>query len=745
MALVVLLAAALSQAAAGIVLLRAIFAIHGSWKGSIGLGSTFGILFALLASQVSLWLGLGTTGWLLLPITAIALLLFPSLRARYSQGKPVEPSGAEAPRWLDWLPAAAASLLLQIPNWLRTPIRDGYVVGDRYHSDLVFFEAVGQSVSLLGPSDSLLLSDAPIKYHWFVYGWSGLLTRLSGVDPFWVQTRLLPFVLIGLSAFLAAQWARQLSNVRWVPALAAWLVVVAGYVGADQGVIVTFDSPSNGFASVVLLAFVLTVTLAFRSTDPRPLILLTGFWGFALVGSKASHAAVAGIGVACMALALTLRRERDRAVIAWSLTLATAIGVFGAYLLLLAGISGSDSQIGFGGETPRASTFQGLDPATGLWGVFIGTVVLILAMAPRWVGLVVLLRDPLGRSQPETWLGLGMLVAGIVPLFLLTSGVNAAWFALGASAPLSVLSAVGIGVLRKYVSIPVTHRGWLLVGVVITAAFAWALTVVNYGLVQVSGAPVAWRSAVVAWLTAGIGALVLSLWLRGRWVLRISFALMLAISLTAVASRLSGPVLWIYAAPYLEPGLRTVVTTLDPNAELNARGEPPRSLAAAGSAPRSMSARIASSDPVDTDLADSSTAVADDRVQWNPIRATAASVLRDAAAISDVVAMDASISQPFLPIATDLRVLLAGQPYTDGYTSASAARSIPERFELVDDFRLTAAPAAHQALWDLGVRWLWLEFSPEVDADRLARLTTPLTVGPEVAVLRLNDPGANFS
>jgi len=619
------------------------------------------------------------------------------------------------------------------------------VVGDGYHSDLVFFEAVGQSVSLLGPSDSLLLSDAPIKYHWFIYGWSGLLTRLSGVEPFWVQTRLLPLVLIALAAFLAAQWARQLSTVRWVPALAAWLVVVAGYVGADQGVIVTFDSPSNGFASVVLLAFVITITLAFRATDPRPLIVLAGFWGFALVGSKASHAAVAGIGVAVMALAITLRRERERTATAWALTLATAIGALAAYLLLLAGISGSDSQIGFSGETPRASTFQGLDPTPGLWGVLLGTVVLILAMAPRWVGLVVLLRKPLGRSQPETWLGLGMLAAGVLPLFLLTSGVNAAWFALGASAPLAVLSAAGIGALRQSISIPASHRGWLLVGVAIAATLAWALTVVNYGLVQVSGAPVAWRSAVAAWLIAGISGLVLSLLLRGRFLLRVGFNLMLVISVTAIASRLSGPVLWNYTAPYLEPGLRTVVTTIDPNAELSAAAKTRSALASGGSAPRSMSARITSSDPVETDLVEAGIAAADDRVQWNPTRAYAASELRAVAATSDVVAMDASITQPFLPIATDLRVLLAGQPYTDGYTSQSAARSIPERFELVNDFRLTASTAAHQGLWDLGVRWLWLEFSPEVDAERLALLTTPLTVGPEVAVLQLNDPGANSS
>ena len=745
MALVALILITAAQAASGIVLFRALVGSHTSWKGSIGLGFTFGILLSLLASQASLALSLGLSGWLAPLLVAITVLVIPRLRDRISAQRTDAQPNEMDPRWIDWLPAATASLLLQIPNWLRTPIRDGYVVGDRYHSDLIFFEAVGQSVSLLGPSDSLLLSDAPIKYHWFIYGWSGLLTRSSGVETFWVQTRLLPFVIIALAACLSAQWARQLSGVRWVPALAAWLVVVAGYVGADQGVIVTFDSPSNGFASVVLLAFVLTVTIALRSGDPRPLIVLTGFWGFALVGSKASHAVVAGIGIATLAIAMTFRGDRDRTATAWSLTLSTALGTLLAYFLLLAGVSGSDSQIGLRGDTPRASTFQGLDPATGPWAVIVGTVVLVLAMAPRWVGMVVLLREARGRSQPETWLGLGMLTAGVLPLFLLTSGVNAAWFALGASAPLAVLSAVGIGLLRQTVHIPVSRGKWLLAGVAVTSIAAWALSITNYGLVQVSGAPVAWRSAVVAWLIAGIGAVALSSLLKGRWLARVGLVLMLAISATAIASRVSGPVLWINTAPYLEPSLRNFVKTLDPKAELSAGSNTRSVVFAAAGTLRSTSVRIVANNSVEQNLVDSGIAESGDRVQWNPSRADAASILRAAAAPWDVIATDASIAQPFLPISTDLRMLLAGQPYTDGYTSESAFLSIPQRFELVEEFVSNPTPVSHQALWDLGVRWLWLEYSPGPQSDRVEELTTSLAESRDVVILRLNDPDASSS
>ena len=710
----------------------------------IGVGFLLGMLGFLLGSQISVFLFGNVIGWASLPVLAIALSVLPHSRRRIAGLIRDRPASWLA---LSWVPPTILGIVLQVPNWIRTPLRDGYVVGNEYHADLVFFEAVGQSVSLLGPNESLLLADAPIKYHWFIYGWSGLVTRLSGVEAFWVTTRIVPILLIVLGAFLAAQWASMLSKVRWVPALAAWLVVVAGYVGADQGVIVTFDSPSTGFASVLLLAFAMTVTMALRASSPVPFIVLVGFWAFALVGAKASHAAVAGVGIAVMALALTLRRDAGQRATAWALVLATATGTIGAYLLLLAGISSSDSQIGFGGDAPNASTYQGLDPGPGLLGIVLGTVILLLAMAPRWIGLAALVGSRGGRQLPETWLGIGMIVAGVVPLFALTSGTNAAWFALGASAPVAVLSAVGVGVLRQHVRLPHSRRVWLAVGIAGTAALAWLATVLNYGLVQISGAPVAWRSPVLAWVIVLLGSVALVFLMGGRLVVRVGFVVALAISLTAILARVAGPVLWNYTAGILTPPLSQLVLTLDPEAELSGAEE--QQLGYAGrptyglGAPRSASVLVPRQDYSQADLVANSIAFSAERVQWSPQRAKAAEILDELISPSDVVAMDASISQPFLPIALDSPVLLAGQPYTDGYTSAFAARTIPDRFAAVDDFRLTASPAAHQYLWSMGVRWLWLEFSPEGDSGRLSSVTELVFIDTDVAVLKLNEPGAN--
>jgi hypothetical protein len=736
-ALIILIIVAI-QWAGGVVIWQWITSGYLRARCMLPLGAVVGLLLALLGSQISIAMDRGVWGWFVAPAAALLILLVPRARRRALSGAGAcsHEATVRSLSWLTWVPVAVLGLLLQIPNWMRTPIHNGYVVGNSYHPDLVFLEALGQSVSTLGPQDNLLLADAPVRYHWFIYGWSGLVTDLAGVEPFWVLTRVVPIILTVLAAWLAALWARQLSPARWVPSLAALLVVVAGYVGADQGVMLTFDSPSNGLATVVLLAFALTFTLAMRAPRPAPFIILLGFLSFGLAGAKASHAAIACVGVGIAAIALSARSRGLAVRTAWSVTLATGAGALSGYLLLLSGISGSDSQIAIGGDVPHASTYQGLDPSLAEWGFVLGTLVLILAMAPRWIGLLPLLGSSRGRAMPETWLVLGMIIAGALPLLLLTSGINAAWFALGASGPASVMSAVGIGVLAEHVSVRGPRR--FIIGAVVVAALAWLMVLVNYGLEQVTGSLVGWRSPVFAWIACAVASLALVPLLRGRLLYRWVFALAVTISVTAIFSRIAGPVLWSSLASSMRPVLEHVVLTTDPDAEFTATGTSATSIhERRGAVPLGASAPAP---PRDDDFG---VAFADDRVQWSPGLQEAALELRAASGPQDVVAMDYSIIQPFLPITAERRMLLAGQPYVDGYTSSAAASTIPERFARFDEFRMTGSPAAHRWLWDNGVRWVWLQFSPRPDAERLSDMTSPLVLTDEVAVLRLNAPDAN--
>jgi hypothetical protein len=46
--------------------------------------------------------------------------------------------------------------------------------------------------------------------------------------------------------------------------------------------------------------------------------------------------------------------------------------------------------------------------------------------------------------RPETFLGIGLVLGSVVPLWVFSQGLNETWFALAASAPLSVLGAFGV-------------------------------------------------------------------------------------------------------------------------------------------------------------------------------------------------------------------------------------------------------------------------------------------------------------
>lgn len=56
-------------------------------------------------------------------------------------------------------------------------------------SDYGFFEALGVSFSRWGARDDALAVGYPIRYHWFVYGWTGMIDRIAGTPPWVVLSR----------------------------------------------------------------------------------------------------------------------------------------------------------------------------------------------------------------------------------------------------------------------------------------------------------------------------------------------------------------------------------------------------------------------------------------------------------------------------------------------------------------------------------------------------------------------------
>jgi len=102
----------------------------------------------------------------------------------------------------------------------------------RFHPDMGFFEALGNSLAFWGPADSIFTPDSVVRYHWLVYAWSGQVQGSIGAESFTVLTRVLPIVALIGAVLVAVAWTRELSRSRWAPALAVALLVAGGFVGA---------------------------------------------------------------------------------------------------------------------------------------------------------------------------------------------------------------------------------------------------------------------------------------------------------------------------------------------------------------------------------------------------------------------------------------------------------------------------------------------------------------------------------
>ena len=706
---------------------------------ALGMGFVVGTIAATLGAQISLLSFGAGWGWTLAP--ALGLVAWLGSRVGWwSRGSLAGISGRGV--WI-LTPAIVAGLLALVPSFLLTPLRNGYVVGGAYQPDVVFFEALAQSVASWGPSSSSMLVDEPIRYHWLSYGWIGALTEASGAGSFVVMTRVFPVLIVLAATVLAASWARLLSRVWWVPALAALMVVAGGYVGASQGVALTYDSPSTAYAVVVGLGFGLLMTLVIRgsSSGGLPVLLvLLGVLSFALVGAKASQALVVAIGVAGVFVWSLLARSLLRVL---PLALASGIGMVLGYLVFLAGVAGDETNVGLSATQPHASTFQGLDPFPGGLGIVLGTAALLLAVLPRWIGAAWIRRD----LPAEFAFGIGLAVAGVGTLAVLRSGTNAAWFALGSTALLSVLSAVGVGGALSRVGYGFRMAYWRrdpVVWAVIAAVGINAVVLLTYALAAVSGAPVLWRGPVLAWVLAVVVAVLLarSRALRGVAWVRWAAMLTVLVTVTSVGARANGSIVWGAAHSRATPVVQDFIRFFDPGAEFtSSAGTNLGQEVGRSGFVRSAGVRVSTDDRG----ANEGVARRMGIIQWTPSMNDAALLLRELSSVDEIVAVSRPHLQPFLPIVSDRQMWVAGLPYTTGYTTARGIAAADERLAVVSRFLEAPDDQTALLLESAGVRWLWLTPESFEALPRLRPWTEIVVSDPDVALLRLTGPGANSS
>lgn len=384
-----------------------------------------------------------------------------------------------------------------------------------YHGDMLFFEALSNSVARLGPSGSAFMAGAELRYHSLAYGWAGEISAAASAAPFVVLTRLLPLVTLVAAIALAAAWTRNLTSTSWAPSAAVVLLLTGGFVGATYGGILNFDSPSQSLSVIWLLG----ISIVFlRSVESGALwwqLLPIAALAATLTGGKVSSAAVAGCGIGFLAVAGLARRTLWRWR-AFTMAVGTAAAMLATYLWLLAG-SANAGGLDLFSLLDRASSVQSLNPVVTPRGIIAGVIILTIAVIPRWAGLAWLVIDPSKRWEPQTLYGIGLFMAGILAIVFLSGGFNDLWFAVAASAPLSVLSAAGMAAAVAALPPKFRARIWIAAGIGLGVSILVALMWTT-GSSGVLGAGWRWAGPLVGFVAALTAGLFLAFRPSRSWV-----------------------------------------------------------------------------------------------------------------------------------------------------------------------------------------------------------------------------------
>jgi hypothetical protein len=415
---------------------------------TLGMGIALGTALAALAGVVTATIGLGPWGAL---VPTALIVIGTLLQSRKTPTRKYETPSTQHVRvdrhvLVAFLATLALGLAIIIYSLRLYPLAwEGTWAG--YHPDMPFFEAISHSLAREGAFTSPFIAEGILRYHWLSYAWAGQLSVMAQADPFIALTRLLPLTTLVGSAALVVGWTRRLSRVSWTPLLAGALLTLGGFTGAVFGGILTMDSPSQSMSALWLIGFSILIIAAIRRARlSLNLLLLIFLMTFALMGGKVSAAAPAVAGVLVMAFVLA-RQHTTTWPRALTLSGVTALGAAIAFAFFIAGANGGGG-LTLGSLIDKASSQQGLNPLDGPRGVILGTVILVLAVLPRWAGITWLIVSPRWRHRPETWYSFGLLASSLGAIIAF-NGFNEIWFSVTVSAPLAVTSAVGVGLAGK--------------------------------------------------------------------------------------------------------------------------------------------------------------------------------------------------------------------------------------------------------------------------------------------------------
>ena len=365
-----------------------------------------------------------------------------------------------------------------------------------FHPDLIPLAQVAESMSSNGLAQGGLMSDWPVRYHFFSGLFSGTLDQATINQPLTMLGGIVPLLsLVGIS-ILVAVLVRQLVNNRYVPVLAVLAVVLGRYIADPSGVNINFDSTSQIASTLILLFLAIQIINAGESNWSNERIALLSITLIALTGTKFSAGAV-GLGIVAFSLLFSLRADPRKWI---RFSVIFLISLFSLALPVIVFMTGQNDSGTLIPQNPFTSLMSTNVPA----GVLASGAVLatLLALLPSWAPSVVgvIKIRPTLPAQSGIFVGAGL--AGILPLLLFENAApNNYWFLTSASALVLPLSLVYVFQLTQRLEIE-TNRLFVIY-IALTSgvtAVLWAVLVASFPVLS----DFAQITFIVVWLILAI-------------------------------------------------------------------------------------------------------------------------------------------------------------------------------------------------------------------------------------------------
>ena len=389
-----------------------------SFTELLGMGLAIGTLLALLSSQLFRVTLIGRFAWAIPFLISLPLVIWTWFSDRNTTiGEKTELSDKHIIK--SFLPAFVLGVIQLSVWWRWHPLK--WAGWWKYNADIPYFESYSNSLAILGTTQSLMDPTWDTRYHWFAYAWVGSLTNSLQIDSFVVLTRLLPIVAMTMGAAIVYSWAASMSMKKWIPGLAALVVVVGP--GLSVGSFVMLRSPSSAMSVGWSLAFTVLLFKIIHERAKQPLAyLILALLAIGVVGGKATNIVLTSFAIILLLLTSFTQTNEIRNRI-WRAGAISLISLASTFVLLIA-----------------TSEARALD-----FGIFLGWPGLALTILPISAGIFGLYKGKISVGEPLFVYSLGMVLSGLLfSLITYHRDGNQLFFLVSAATILVVPSLIGL-------------------------------------------------------------------------------------------------------------------------------------------------------------------------------------------------------------------------------------------------------------------------------------------------------------